>query len=139
MQYRRIAILVHVQDPEEVQAKQRQVGQVFLRQRFIREVRPDQAQPPQRPDTGAKFPERIDRRYAPGADQHLFDHPAACQEEADRASDFTTQLSSGARQIRGQDCRSWNPTAVEPLKGGDVTGFEAGGLSEDRRNGSHSL
>ena len=78
----------HADGDDQIQSKQRQVGQVILRERLIAEVRMDQPDTPQQPAPQTESGQVGEHQFPHASDDHLLDSPAAGNHEPDLAPDL---------------------------------------------------
>jgi len=104
----------------EVEAQERQVREVVLRERLALQMGVDAVQPLEPPFAAAVAAEVGDDDLLVVPDDGKADLPLAVDNNPDLASDFPGELGEVAGELRGDDLVGGDPAAVDPLQSLDL-------------------
>lgn len=90
--------------PDEIEAKQREVGNIFIVERFVPEVGVNEAKPPERASAERIHIERRNKNAARIADNNVRDAAFACYKNPDLSADFFGNGSQIATEFMRNDC-----------------------------------
>jgi len=123
---------------DEIEAQERQVRQVVVRQLFAVEMGMDEAQAPEARRRGAEAVQRRQDDLPVRSDDDEGDLPPAREENPDLPADFRGKLGQVSRQFMGQDAFGRYPAAVKMLDPPDLRGPEAVNIAVQSFDGSIS-
>ena len=120
----RQALFVEPDGNHEIEAEQREVGEIVPRERLALQVRVDEAEAPESRLAGPQAPEFREEDRPRIANHHVLDLPFPVHEDADLATGLVGQLGQVAGQLGGRDLVRRNPAAVNVLNPLDLIGLE---------------
>jgi hypothetical protein len=120
------AVLAGLQGADEIEAQERQVGQVVRGKLLPGQVGVDQAKPFEAAGGGAEAVQGGDEDVVMGADDDIGDLPPAGDEEAELAVDLAGELRELAGQFVGDDPLRRDPPPIELTDPLDLGRREAG-------------
>ena len=130
----RKAVVPHPDTGDQVEAMERQLSEVFMRQRFIVEMALHQPDPAQEPAAETDLLEIPQRKAVARSDNDLIHQATPGNDQPDSATNLPGDFTAGSCQLRSDDLTHGYPTAVQALQSRQGTRFQSTGMSVDRRN-----
>ena len=134
-----LAVGAHAEGRDQVQAQERQVGQVVLTQRFVAQMRVDQPNAAERLPAEAIVREVGQDDLSVVPDDDVLDHAPTIDEQADLAPDLAGEPCAEPGQLPGDDGIFGHPAAVDMLQPPQLVGLEPREITVRRRNRAPSL
>ncbi|HSW62836.1 MAG TPA: hypothetical protein VLH56_05965 [Dissulfurispiraceae bacterium] len=111
--------------PDEIEAKQRQVGNVFIVERFVPEVGVNETEPPERASAERIHIERRNENTARITDNNMRDAAFARYKNPDLPPDFFGNGGQITTELMSNDCIGRNTAPVCFFEQGDGAFSEA--------------
>src|SRR5713226_4532124 len=134
-----LAVGAHAESRDQVQAQERQVGQVVLTQRFVAQMRVNHPNAAERLPAEAIVREVGQDDLAVVPDDDVLDRAAAIDQQADLAPDLAGEPRAEPGQLPGDDGIFGYPAAVDMLQPLQLAGLEPREITVRRRNRAPSL
>ncbi len=117
------AMLTNSDHHHEIEAQQRQVGQIVLTQRLPGQVSVDTAQPAQTTAASTIVRQVGDHDLTIVSDDHIPHRTATVDYQSDLTPDLQRLLGKIAGQLRRNDLIAGHPSSIDPLQRLDLAGF----------------
>jgi len=132
------AVLARLDRADEIEAQERQVGEIVRGKLLSGKVGVNQAEPPEAAGGGAETVQRGDEDVVVRADDDIGDLPPAGDEEAELAVDLAGELRQVAGQFVGDDTLRRDAPPVDLPDPLDLGRSEAGQVAVNLLDGCSS-